>query len=55
MMKSSRKIILLFLSFFICNANTFAKANETYDKLKLVKDVMELISCVMFQKQNLKI
>ncbi|GHT53669.1 peptidase S41 [Endomicrobiia bacterium] len=42
-MKSSSKIVLLFTLFFICNVNTFAKSNETWDKLKLVKDVMEII------------
>ncbi|GHT33617.1 peptidase S41 [Endomicrobiia bacterium] len=42
-MKSSRKIVLLFVLFFICNVNTFAKADKTYDKLGLMVDVMEMI------------
>ncbi|GHT58581.1 peptidase S41 [Endomicrobiia bacterium] len=42
-MKSSRKIVLSFVLFFICNVNTFAKANETYDKLDAMIGIMEII------------
>lgn len=44
MRKTSKKIVLSFILFFICNVNTFAKANKTDDKLKTMKDVMEIIA-----------
>ncbi|GHT39016.1 hypothetical protein AGMMS49593_09350 [Endomicrobiia bacterium] len=51
-MKSLRKIVLLFILFFICNVNTFAKANKTYDKLKLAKEAMEIIQLYYFEEIN---
>jgi carboxyl-terminal processing protease len=43
-MKSmKKKIVLLFILFFVCNVSVFASSDETYDKLKLMIDVMETI------------
>jgi carboxyl-terminal processing protease len=43
-MKSFGKVILLFILLFLCNVNVFAVGDVTYDKLKLMIDVMEVIN-----------
>jgi carboxyl-terminal processing protease len=38
-----KRIVPLFILFFVCNVSVFAASDETYDKLKSMMDAMEMI------------